>query len=203
MKPHSHATRRLVFVVVTLLIGFLTPHAFAAEKPNFVVIFTDDQGYGDLGCYGSKTLRTPRIDRLAKEGTRFTDFYAQTVCGPSRTALLTGRYPIRSGDGWSVPTDEVTIAEVLKRSGYATCCIGKWDISGRKAVLDRMPRAQGFDYYFGPLGANDRGRVRFYENNEPAGSTRDMGCLTRKYTDKATRLDICGSMEQEWPGPHS
>ena len=110
-----------------------TAESSAKEKPNFVIIFTDDQGYGDLGCYGSKTIRSPRLDRLAKEGTRFTDFYAQPVCGPSRSALLTGRYPVRS-KGWSMPESEITLAELLKTVGYTTGCIGKWDVSNRKDI---------------------------------------------------------------------
>ena len=154
-----------------------------AGKPNFVIIFTDDQGYGDLSCFGSKTIRSPRLDKLAKEGTRFTSFYAQPVCGPSRSALLTGRYPIRS-KGWSMPATEVTFAERLKTVGYTTGCIGKWDVSNRKAIIDRMPNAQGFDYYWGTLGANDGGGVRFHHNNKPAGATRDMASLTGLYTDK-------------------
>ena len=153
-------------------------------RPNFVIIFTDDQGYGDLSCYGSKTIRSPRIDQLAKEGTRFTSFYAQVVCGPSRSALLTGRYPIRSR-GWSMPASEVTIAERLKTVGYTTACIGKWDVSNRRPFIKRMPNAQGFDYYWGTLGANDNGGVRFHHNNEEACATRDMASLTRIYTDKA------------------
>lgn len=156
----------------------------APAKPNIVVIFTDDQGYGDLGCYGATDYKTPRIDELAEQGTRFTSFYAQIVCGPSRSALLTGRYPIHSL-GWSMPASEVTIAELLQKAGYRTACFGKWDVSNRAAILDRMPVAQGFDYYFGPLGANDNGRVKFHENNEPAGGTGDMGSLTELYTDKA------------------
>jgi arylsulfatase A-like enzyme len=148
------------------------------------VIFTDDQGYGDLGCYGSETLRTPRIDQLAKEGTRFTSFYAQVVCGPSRSALLTGRYPVRSL-GWSMPASEITIAEKLKEAGYATGCVGKWDVSNRAAVRERMPNAQGFDYYYGTLGANDNGRVTLHENNQQVGQTDDMASLTRVYTDKS------------------
>tara|TARA_B100000212_G_scaffold210511_2_gene159009 strand:- start:2939 stop:4309 length:1371 start_codon:yes stop_codon:yes gene_type:complete len=156
----------------------------AADRPNILIIFTDDQGYGDVGCYGNELIKTPRLDQLAREGTRFTDFYAQPVCGPSRSALLTGRYPIRS-KGWNMPTDEITIAELLKPAGYQTACIGKWDVSNRKAILDRMPNAQGFDYYFGPLGANDDGTVKFHHNNEPAGQTNNMGYLTRLYTDKA------------------
>jgi len=156
----------------------------AAGRPNILIVFTDDQGYADLGCYGSKTQRTPRMDRLATEGTRFTSFYAQHVCGPSRSALLTGRYPIRS-KGWGMPADEITFAELIRGVGYQTACIGKWDVSNRKAIIDRMPNAQGFDYYFGTLGANDGGSVSFHENNKPAGKTRDMGSLTRLYTDKA------------------
>ena len=154
------------------------------KRPNILIIFTDDQGYGDLGCYGSKTNKTPRMDQLAKEGTRFTNFYAQHVCGPSRSALLTGRYPLRS-KGWGMPADEMTLAELIKEVGYQTACIGKWDVSNRKAIIDRMPNAQGFDYYFGTLGANDGGRVTFHENNEAAGGTSDMGSLIRLYTDKA------------------
>ena len=156
----------------------------AAPRPNILIIFTDDQGYADLGCFGSRTNRTPRMDQLAKEGTRFTNFYAQAVCGPSRSALLTGRYPIRS-KGWSMPASEITWAERIRKVGYQTACIGKWDVSNRKPIIERMPNAQGFDYYFGTLGANDNGRVAFHENNEPAGQTRDMGSLTRLYTDKA------------------
>ena len=155
-----------------------------ATRPNIIIIFTDDQGYADLGCYGSKNNRTPRMDRLAKEGTRFTNFYAQSVCGPSRSALLTGRYPIRS-KGWGMPASEITFAELIGKVGYQTACIGKWDVSNRKAIIDRMPNAQGFDYYFGTLGANDGGAVGFHENNKPAGRTRDMGSLIRLYTDKA------------------
>ena len=155
-----------------------------ALRPNILIIFTDDQGYADLGCTGSQTNKTPRMDQLAKEGTRFTSFYAQSVCGPSRSALLTGRYPMRS-KGWSMPADEITWAELIRPAGYQTVCIGKWDVSNRKPIIERMPNAQGFDYYFGTLGANDGGGVAFHENNEPAGSTRDMGSLTRLYTDKA------------------
>ena len=153
-------------------------------KPNILIIFTDDQGYADLGCTGSTKNKTPRMDQLAREGTRFTSFYAQSVCGPSRSALLTGRYPTRS-KGWGMPASEITWAERIKTVGYQTACIGKWDVSNRKPIIERMPLAQGFDYYFGPLGANDRGQVTFHENNEKAGGTSEMGSLLRLYTDKA------------------
>ncbi|MEM7233556.1 MAG: sulfatase [Planctomycetota bacterium] len=168
-------------LLITTSIGLETS---AADQPNIVIIFTDDQGYADIGCYGAPKIKTPRLDRLATEGTRFTSFYSQTVCGPSRSALLTGRQPIRS-KGWGMPASEITFAELIRKAGYQTACIGKWDVSNRRAIIDRMPNAQGFDYYFGTLGANDGGGVRFHENNEKAGSTRDMGSLTTLYTDKA------------------
>ena len=156
----------------------------AVEKPNIVIVFTDDQGYGDLATYGSKKNRTPRLDQLAREGVKFTSFYSQAVCGPSRSALLTGRQPLRS-KGWGMPASEITWAELLREVGYQTACIGKWDVSSRKAIIERMPNAQGFDYYFGPLGANDGGGVKFHENNEPAGTSGEMGELTTLYTEKS------------------
>ena len=171
-------------VLFTLLLCLGTVHLSAAERPNILIVFTDDQGYADLACYGNKKNKTPRMDKLAREGTRFTSFYAQSVCGPSRSALLTGRYPFRS-KGWGMPASEITFAELIRKTGYQTACIGKWDVSNRKPIIDRMPNAQGFDYYFGTLGANDGGGVAFHKDNEPAGKTRDMGSLTRLYTDKA------------------
>ena len=162
---------------------FLVGSVLGADKPNIVIVFTDDQGYGDLECYGSEKIHTPRIDQLAREGTRFTSFYAQVVCGPSRSALLTGRYPVRSG-GWSMPATEITMGELMQKSGYTTGCIGKWDVSNRAAITDRMPNAQGFDYYWGTLGANDNARVVFHKNNEQVGRSADMASLTRIYTDQ-------------------
>ena len=90
----------LPLILISCLVASGALYAEAdVDRPNILIIFTDDQGYGDLGCYGSPTNKTPRLDQLAKEGMRFTDFYAQHVCGPSRSALLTGRYPVRS-KGW-------------------------------------------------------------------------------------------------------
>lgn len=176
--------RRLIIATASIT---LSSSAFTAAdpiKPNILIIFTDDQGYADLQCFGNTKNKTPRLDRLAREGTKFTNFYVQTVCGPSRSALLTGRYPNRS-KGWGMPASEITFAELIKTAGYQTACIGKWDVSNRKAIIDRMPNAQGFDYYFGALGANDSGVVKYHENNQAAGQTKDMGSLTRTYTDKA------------------
>jgi arylsulfatase A-like enzyme len=184
-KPMRNPSRlQLLLLVAITLIGVTSSVVLANDKPNIIVVFTDDQGYGDLGCYGSETIRTPRIDQLAREGTRFTSFYAQVVCGPSRSALLTGRYPVRSG-GWSMPASEITIGQLLQKAGYTTGCVGKWDVSNRAAILDRMPNAQGFDYYYGTLGANDNARVVFHENNKQVGRSEDMASLTRIYTDKS------------------
>jgi arylsulfatase A-like enzyme len=159
----------------------------SSDRPNIIIVFIDDMGYGDLGCYGSETIRTPRIDGLAEEGVRFIDFYVQPVCGPSRSALLTGRYPFRSG-GWGMPGSEVTFAELLKTVGYTTGCIGKWDCSSRRDIRGRVPNDQGFDYFWGPLGANDRGEVYLWDNLDSIGPDPDMAGLTSKYTDKAVNF---------------
>ena len=171
-----------VLLILAIVIPVLS--AAWADRPNILIIFTDDQGYADLECYGNEKNRTPNLNRLAREGTRFTSFYSQPVCGPARSALLTGRYPIRS-KGWSMPAEEITWAELMQPAGYQTACIGKWDVSNRKAIIDRMPNAQGFDYFWGALGANDSGLISFHEQNEAVGETTDMASLTRLYTDKA------------------
>jgi len=131
------------------------------QPPNIVLIFTDDQGYGDLGCYGATDFETPHLDQMAQEGARFTDFYvAASVCSPSRAALLTGRYPPRAGltdvlfpnDERGLPQSEVTIAKVLQERGYATACFGKWHLGDEEQFL---PTRQGFDEYFGIPYSND------------------------------------------------
>ena len=176
--------RDLKLVLLLIFTIPLISKALSESRPNIVIIFTDDQGYGDLGCYGNKKNKTPRLDQLAKEGIKFTSFYSQTVCGPSRSALLTGRQPFRSG-GWSMPSSEITFSELMKKSGYHTACIGKWDVSNRKSIKSRMPNAQGFDYYFGPLGANDDGIVSIHENDNSSMVTKDMGNLIKLYTEKS------------------
>jgi arylsulfatase A len=131
------------------------------RPPNFVVIFTDDLGYQDVGCYGSPEIKTPNLDHMASQGVRFTDFYvASSVCSPSRASLLTGRYLSRHGiqrvlhlkDLHGLPHTETTIAEILKDKGYTTACIGKWHLGHRSEFL---PTRHGFDFYFGIPYSND------------------------------------------------
>ncbi len=135
--------------------------AKSANQPNIILIFTDDQGYEDLGCFGSTTIKTPNLDRMASEGLKLTNFYAQPVCGVSRAALMTGSYPIRVGEPNNVKQlhtvphpKEVTMAEVLKSAGYATGIIGKWHLTNKGKgpggfEPTTMPNAQGFDYFYG------------------------------------------------------
>jgi arylsulfatase A-like enzyme len=151
--------RLLLSIFVVLFIAFGSSRAAA---PNFVIIFIDDQGYGDLSCFGSKTIKTPHIDRLATEGRKFTSFMvASPVCTPSRAALLTGCYPKRVGMHQHVlfpqstkglNPEEHTIADHLKAQGYATACFGKWHLGHHPEVL---PTANGFDTYYGIPYSND------------------------------------------------
>jgi len=155
------------------------------SRPNFIFIFADDLGYGDLGCFGSQTIKTPQIDQLSREGLTLTSFYSQPVCGPARISLLSGCYPKRVNRMWSLPGPEITVAEILKKAEYSTGCIGKWDLSNRKFLDGMIPNDQGFDYYFGTLGANDDGTVLLYRNKQQLYETSDMGSLTKLYTDEA------------------
>ena len=156
-----------------------------APRPNFLIIFIDDMGYGDLGCYGGTEARTPHIDKLATEGTRLTSFYAQSVCGPSRGALMTGRYPNRIGGGWRTNAEEIMVSEILRDAGYSTGCVGKWDMSRRRYIEELVPNSQGFEYYFGPLGANDGNKVTLWHNRKKLETTDDMASLSRLYTDRS------------------
>jgi arylsulfatase A len=177
--PFARASRirwfgRLPFLAA-LLFAVLNPvPAHAAARPNIVIIFADDLGYGDLSCYGHPSIYTPHLDRMAAEGMRFTDFYAAApVCTPSRAGLLTGRLPIRNGMAGTpersvaltystggLPTNEITIAGALKMKGYATACIGKWHLGH---LPEFLPTRHGFDYFFG---------VRFANNMEPNYTVR-------------------------------
>ena len=157
----------LLSLLVLILTAVLLVSPTASVRPNVVLIFMDDMGYGDLSCYGALGYTTPNIDRLAIEGTRFTNFLtAQAVCTASRTALMTGCYPNRlSMSGALTPwattglhPDEETLAELLKERGYATGIFGKWHLGHHPEF---MPRRQGFDEYFGLPYSNDMWPINY------------------------------------------
>lgn len=178
------------------------------EKPNVIILFADDMGYGDLGCFGHPTIPTPNLDQMAREGVKLTQFYvASPVCSPSRAALLTGRYPVRTGMYGSrkhvifceskggIPTSEVTIAEALKEAGYTTACIGKWHVGHEREYL---PLAQGFDYFYGIPYSNDMSPANntwegvqhcpplpLMKNNTIIEGEPNQDSLTIKYTREA------------------
>jgi arylsulfatase A-like enzyme len=170
----------------------LPVHAAAsAPRPNIVLILADDLGYGDLGSYGAADLATPNIDRLAREGLRFTDFYAVgNTCSPSRAALMTGRYPPRSGVNAvlfhdtpeGLPAGELTLAELLRDAGYRTGMIGKWHLG---ATDEFMPMQHGFTEFFGVPHSNDEKNFFVYDGARRLPEPVDQSRLIRRYTDRA------------------
>ena len=168
---------------IALLFNFWSFYGFQNNNsPNYIVIFVDDMGYGDLGVYGNPTISTPHLDKMAYEGQKWTQFYsAASVCTPSRAALLTGRLPVRSGMASSknpvlfpnslsgLPSTELTLAEKLKEKNYKTAIVGKWHLGHTKNYL---PNNHGFDYYFGIPYSNDMDKINNnnywseYENKE-------------------------------------
>ncbi|MCZ6673097.1 MAG: sulfatase [Verrucomicrobia bacterium] len=168
-----------------LLLLFSVALGNAADRPpNFVVIFCDDLGYGDLRAFGNPTIKTPNLDRMAEEGQKWTQFYsADPVCTPSRAGLLTGRYPIRNGmtsakrvvlfpdSSGGLPQEEITIAEVLKQKNYATAAIGKWHLGHLSQYL---PMTQGFDSYYGIPYSNDMAKIKSAPNYRAGAEDPDF-----------------------------
>ena len=174
MRHPQFAVSSFLILTLSLLSCQAPPEAL---RPNLIVIFCDDLGYGDLGSFGHPTIRTPNLDRMAQEGQKWTHFYAAaSVCTPSRAALLTGRLPVRNGmmspksrvlfpdSASGIPANEVTLAEALRAEGYATGCVGKWHLGHLPQYL---PTNNGFDSYFGIPYSNDMDQTR-------KGSTRDL-----------------------------
>ena len=189
-----------------LLASLLAWPANAADStpraPNIVLIVADDLGYGDLGCYGNTRIRTPALDRMAATGTRLTEFYTPApTCSPARAALLTGRHPLRTGmtrvfipkEKLGLPHAELTIAEHLRDAGYATACIGKWHLGGRKPF---RPQRHGFDSFYGVLYSHDMvwlkrlqwPRFELFDGPSVVESPARPALLTRRYTDQAIRF---------------
>lgn len=181
----------------------------AATPPNIIFILADDLGYGDLSCYGSTTIATPRLDRLAQAGIRFTDYYsASPFCSPSRAAFLTGRLPARCGvpyvlfpaEHTGLPAAEVTLAEALRAQGYATACIGKWHLGWDQV---HRPQKQGFDEFFGLPYSNDSNEwpvgepflqifglepLPLMDGAKIVEAPVDQSTLTRRYTERAVQF---------------
>lgn len=147
---------------LSVLLALVGPLAMAEERPNLIWIMADDLGYGELGCYGQKVISTPHLDRMAREGLRFTQFYAgATVCAPSRSVLMTGQHHgrtrVRGNAGRKNPiaqalrSEDVTVAKVLQQAGYRTALIGKWGLGDIGPAESGLPRKHGFETFFGYL----------------------------------------------------
>ena len=202
-------SRRLALAAICLAVTPITALAAGDEPPpNFVVIFIDDMGYGDIGPFGSTINHTPNLDRMAQEGMKLTSFYvAAPVCTPSRAALMTGCYPKRvglakgsfhavlfPGDKHGLHPNEITIAELLREAGYATGCFGKWHLGDQPQFL---PTSQGFDEYFGLPYSNDMWHghtgwhfsplplVRGVEAVGEVKTMEDQAQLCKQFTDEA------------------
>ena len=208
------ASRKCIITfAIGIAIGGFHAQGSTAEfaQPNFVIIFTDDQGYGDLGCYGGTHVDTPRIDRMAAEGAKLTSFYvAAPVCTPSRAGLMTGCYPKRIGmakgsrhgvllsaDSKGLNPNEITMAEVLKEAGYRTGMFGKWHLGDQPEFL---PPRQGFDEFFGIPYSHDihpyhprQDRYNFpalplLEGEDVVEMEPDADFLTRRITERAVQF---------------
>ncbi|WP_289030524.1 sulfatase [uncultured Algoriphagus sp.] len=168
-----------------------TPPPDSESYPNIVFIFTDDLGYGDLGCFGATDIQTPNIDRIASEGIKFTSFLsASPVCSPSRAGLLTGRMPQRMGINavffpeslTGMAPEEITFAEILKEKGYQTAAVGKWHLGHMEKYL---PLNQGFDSYYGIPYSNDMASVVYLKDNEIDSISVNQRFTTKTYTQKS------------------
>jgi uncharacterized sulfatase len=186
-----------------LLVAAVACGQQAPQPPNFVVLFADDLGYGDLSSYGHPTIRTPRLDRMAEEGIRLTSFYVSApMCTPSRVSLLTGRYPMRSGlyrvifppDETGIPSSEITLPERLQDRGYRTAMVGKWHLGHAREGL--FPTRNGFDEFFGLPYSNDMTPpwmetsqpIQLYRGVEPIDEPVDQTTLTVRYTEEAVHF---------------
>lgn len=195
------------------ILSLIRLDASSTDQPNFVVLFADDMGYGDLSCYGHPTTRTPNLDRMADEGARLTSFYCGApVCSPSRAALLTGRYPIHAGMPRNtgpgsenhLPLDQVLIPQLLKPAGYNTMAVGKWHLGHQND--DVMPTGRGFDHFFGlpysndmikPWVQTDRPMHLYRDTKEIEEVGHDQHYLTVRYTEAAVSFIQSSARDRE------
>lgn len=205
MKSPTNCFYQLLFLAsIFILLGCQKTKKPDQKPPNVIIIFTDDQGYEDVGCFGSPDIKTPHLDQMAKEGIKLTHFYAaQAVCSASRAALLTGCYPNRIGihaaympeSKKGLNHDEITIAEMLKAKGYATGIFGKWHLGDHPSLL---PLNHGFDEYYGIPYSNDMwpyhpqqgpifdfGPLPLYENETIIDTLEDQSTLTTEITQRS------------------
>jgi arylsulfatase A len=187
-----------IAIVTMMSVVLSADPAAAGSRPNILLVLADDLGYGDLGCFGAKDIRTPNLDRFAAQGIRFTSCYAgHANCSPSRTALMTGRTPTRVGIRNWIPQDspvhvrrsEITVASLLKRAGYATCHSGKWHMCGEfNRPTQPQPDDHGFDHWFSTQNnalPSHRNPDNFVRNGKPAGKLE--GFSAHLVVDEATR----------------
>ncbi|MEN6323219.1 MAG: sulfatase [Proteiniphilum sp.] len=194
---------------VLLINNHIKAEKISSKLPNFLIVYVDDMGYGDLGCFGSTLHRTPNLDKMAEEGIKFTDFYVTSgVSSPSRASLLTGCYPQRIGlqanakpigsvgrqvlfpvDSKGLNPKETTIGKILKSKGYSTACIGKWHLGDQNAFL---PTQHGFDYYFGIPYSNDMNRdfcpLPLMKNNKVIEAPVDQNTITKRYKEETIKF---------------
>ncbi len=198
--PYANFARGLAVVaLLCLTAGYSKPITIAQRQPNIIFIYADDLGYGDLGCFGAKAIKTPNLDRMAAEGLKLTNFYSVApVCTPSRAALMTGRYAARMGieqmhlsnvltfqDKTGLPTDETTVATALKARGYETACIGKWHLGH---LAPHRPLDHGFDYYYGIPYSNDMQPSILKRMDEVIEEPVKQETLTWRYTQEAVKF---------------
>ena len=190
--------KSILLLAFTFCLYALSSHVFASDRPNIVFILADDLGYGDLGCYGNRIIKSPHLDQLASEGIRFTDFYCpSSICSPSRAATLTGRNPERIGIySWIPPRShmhvreaEICIPELLKLAGYTTCLVGKYHCNG-EFNNDKQPQPsdQGFDHWFAThnnASPNQKDPDNFVRNGEALGEIK--GYSSQIIADEAIR----------------